>query len=140
MYEVFWKWLANCTIIQNITSFRSNRPELFLGKGALKICNKFAGEHPCPNAISIKLLYNSVEIELRHGCSSVNLLQTTYWNRTLKSHLGMGVLLQILCTFSEYLFPKAPLKDCFWSLCLTKSNSKFNLPYQTTSTSYFSLC
>ena len=34
---------------------------MFLGKGVLKICSKFAGEHPCRSAI-------------RHGCSPVNLL------------------------------------------------------------------
>ena len=34
-----------------------------IGKGALKICSKFTGEHPCQNAISIK-----------HWCSPVNLL------------------------------------------------------------------
>ena len=28
---------------------------LFLGKGALKICSKLTGEHPCRSAISIKL-------------------------------------------------------------------------------------
>ena len=33
-----------------------SRPcEVFLGKGALKICSKITGEHPCRNAISIML-------------------------------------------------------------------------------------
>ena len=40
--------------------------EVFLGKGALKICSKFAGEHPCQGAMSI--------IAFWHGCSHVNLL------------------------------------------------------------------
>ena len=44
-------------------SFRSSHPKVFLGKGVLKICSKFTGEHPC-----------RIEIALRHGCSSVNLL------------------------------------------------------------------
>ena len=35
----------------------SSRPEVFLRKGVLKICNKFTGEHPCRSVISIKLLY-----------------------------------------------------------------------------------
>ena len=26
---------------------RSSRPEVFLGKGVKKICDKFRGEHPC---------------------------------------------------------------------------------------------
>ena len=33
----------------------SSHPEVFLGKGVLKICSKFTGEHPCRSAISIKL-------------------------------------------------------------------------------------
>ena len=47
---------------------------MFIGKGVLKICIKFTDEHPCQNAISIKLLCNCIEIKLRHGCSPVNLL------------------------------------------------------------------
>ena len=31
---------------------------MFLGKGVLKICSKFTGEHPCRSAISIKLQGN----------------------------------------------------------------------------------
>ena len=47
---------------------------MFLGKGILKICSKFTVEHPCRNAISLKLLCNFIEITLRHGCSPVNLV------------------------------------------------------------------
>ena len=55
---------------------RSSHPEVFLRKGVLKICSKFTGEHPCRSVISIKLLcrITLIEITLRHGCSSVNLL------------------------------------------------------------------
>ena len=42
---------------------RSSRPQVFLGKGALKICSKFTGKHGCGS-----------EIKLLHGCSPVNLL------------------------------------------------------------------
>ena len=52
----------------------SSHPAEFLGKGALKICSKVTGEHPCRSAISIKLRRNFIEIALRHGCSPVNLL------------------------------------------------------------------
>ena len=38
----------------------SSHPEVFLGKGVLKIYNKFTGGHQCRSAI-------------RHGCSPVNL-------------------------------------------------------------------
>ena len=40
----------------------------------MKICNKFAREHPCRSATSIKLLCSFIKTALRHGCSSVNLL------------------------------------------------------------------
>ena len=47
---------------------------MFLGKGVLKTCSKFTGEHPCRSPISIKLQSNFIEIALWHGCSLVNLL------------------------------------------------------------------
>ena len=55
---------------------KSSHPEVFLGKGVLKICGIFTGTgvHPCRIAISIKLQSNFIEIALRHGCSLVNLL------------------------------------------------------------------
>ena len=61
-------------MIRYFTQDRSSRPEVFLGKGVLKICSKFTGEHPCRSVISIKLQSSFIEIALRHGCSSVNLL------------------------------------------------------------------
>ena len=53
---------------------RSSRPEVFLRKGVLKICSKCTGEHRWWSVISIKLLCNFDEIDLRHGCYCVNLL------------------------------------------------------------------
>ena len=47
---------------------------MFLGKGVPKICSKFTGEHPCRSVISIKLLFNIIEITSQHGCFAVNLL------------------------------------------------------------------
>ena len=35
--------------------FRSSHPEVFLGKGVLKICRKSTWEHPCRSVISRKL-------------------------------------------------------------------------------------
>ena len=35
---------------------------------------QITGENPCRNAISRKLIFNFIEIALRHGCSPVNLL------------------------------------------------------------------
>ena len=54
---------------------RSSLPEVFLGKGVLKIRSKFTGGHPCRSAISISLQSNFIEISLRHGYSPVNLLR-----------------------------------------------------------------
>ena len=54
--------------------YRSSRQEVFLGKGVLKICSKFTGEHQCQSAISIKLQSNFIEIAFRHACSPVYLL------------------------------------------------------------------
>ena len=53
---------------------RSSHPEVFLGKGVLKICSKFTGEHSCRSKISIKLQSNFIEITLQHRCSPVNLV------------------------------------------------------------------
>ena len=57
-----------------INSYVSSRPDVLLGKGFLKTCNKFTGEHPCRSAISIKLLCSFIEIALWNGCSPINLL------------------------------------------------------------------
>ena len=53
---------------------RSSHPEVFLGKGVLKIQSKFTREQTCRSVISIKLQSNLVEIALRDGCSAVNLV------------------------------------------------------------------
>ena len=66
-----------------------------LRRGALKICSKFTGEHPCQSAVSISLLCNFVEVTLRNGCFPVNLLhifQTPFLNIT-----SDGLLLDFSC-------------------------------------------
>ena len=57
-----------------LSILQKQRPEVFIGKGVLKICSKFTGEHPFQSVISIQLLCNFIEITLQHGCSPVNLL------------------------------------------------------------------
>ena len=52
----------NTTSLEQIV--RSSHPKVFLGKGVLKICSKFTGEHPSQSATSA----------LWHGYSLVNLL------------------------------------------------------------------
>ena len=66
--------LEHCPKIKESKLQSSTREVVFLGKGVLKICCKFTGEHPCRSAISIKFQSNFIEIALWHGCSFVNLL------------------------------------------------------------------
>ena len=80
-----------------ISKSRGSHLEMFLGKGVLKICSKFTGEHPCRSAISVKLQSNFIEITLRHGCSPLNLL---YIFRTP--------------------FTRTPFDGCFWKSILSK--------------------
>ena len=58
----------------SIAFCRSSPPEVFTGKGVLKICSKFTREHPCRCVILIRLLCKFIEISLWHGSSPVNLL------------------------------------------------------------------
>ena len=86
-------------------SNRRSNPEVFIGKGVLKLCSKFTREHPCRRDISIKLQSNFIEITLRHVCSPVNLLHifripfnknTSGWVR-LKQVFGRVSSLKVLC-------------------------------------------
>ena len=52
--------------------FRGSHPEVFLGKGVLKICSKFTGEHSCRSAISIKFLSNFIISGSCFNCSGVS--------------------------------------------------------------------
>ena len=56
------------------TKRQKQPPEVFSGKGVLKICSKFTGKYPCQSVISIKLQSNFIEITLQHECSPVKLL------------------------------------------------------------------
>ena len=58
---------------------------MFLGKGVLKICSKFTGEHPCRSVISIKLLCKVAM------CSPVNLLHV-FGTPFLKNTFGWLLL------------------------------------------------
>ena len=80
--------------------FRSSPSEVFLGKGVLKICSKLTGEHPCRSTTSIKLLCNFIEVALRHGCSSVNLLHI--FRTPFLKNTSEGLLLPIIIFFSFF--------------------------------------
>ena len=70
---------------------RSSHSAVFFRKGVLKVCSKFTGEHPCQSVISIKLLWNFIEITLWHGCSPVNFLHILR-TRFLKNTSGWLLL------------------------------------------------
>ena len=101
--KIFINWFAKFHIIS-----RSSHPEVFLGKGVLKICCKFSEEHPCWSAITIKLFCNFIEITLRHECSPVNLLHI-FKTPFLKNTSGW-LLLYIMQT----LF--LPWREPWWEL------------------------
>ena len=93
---------------------RSSPLEVFLGKGVLRICSKFTGEHPCRSVISIILLYNFAKITLRHGCSPVNFLHIS---RTTFNKTTFEGLLLIIC-LSRKISCQGDLLNIFNSLML----------------------
>ena len=62
---------------QFFTTVRNSPTELFFGKGVLKICSKFKGEHPCRSYFD--------------GCSPVNLLHI--FRITFHKNTSGGMLL-----------------------------------------------
>ena len=86
-------------------SIRSSRPKVFLGKGILKICSKFTGEHPSRSVISIKLQRNFVKITLQHGCSLVNLLHVfrTPFHKNISGRLLLQYVSLNVSTFKAWL-------------------------------------
>ena len=79
-------------ISYTLPQLRSSPPEVFLGKGILKICSKFTGEHPHQSVILIKLQSSFLEITLRHECSPVNLLHI--FRTTFYKNNSWGLLLK----------------------------------------------
>ena len=70
-------YVQNCRtkwLLEQVKS-RSSHPEVFLGKGGLKICSRFTGEHPCRCAISIKLFCNAAWV---FSCKFAAYFQNTF--------------------------------------------------------------
>ena len=67
-----------------------------LGKGILKICSKFTGEHSCRSEISVKLICKCIEITLWHGCTPANLLHI--FRTTFPKDIHEGLLLEVCPT------------------------------------------
>ena len=93
--RVTWNYFYSniCWIMLKLS--KAAFPEVFLGKGVLKICSKFT-EHAFWNAISIKLQSNFIEITLRHGCSPVSLLHI--FRKLLPKNTSGGLLLKSVDT------------------------------------------
>ena len=72
---------------------------MFLGKGVLKICSKFTGKNLCRSAISMKLLWNFIEIALRHGCSPIRMLHI--FKAPFPGNTFRWLLLKSLLTFES---------------------------------------
>ena len=77
------------------TRYTSSQLEVFLGKGVLKICSKFTGEHSCRGAISIKL-------QSMPRCDFNKVAKLLYWTRTSA--------LVLSCKFAKHLF-KTPFLE-----------------------------
>ena len=99
-------WCFHCWIRTCKYRFRSSLPEVFLGKGVLKICIKFTREHLRRSVISKS---NFTEITLRYGCSSVDLLHIF---RTPYKNTSGGLLLPVVLIFRK--------KQLMWqkSICI----------------------
>ena len=91
------EYLTGCILLLQVhvirDGYRSSRPDVFLGKGVLKICSKLTGEDSCRSAISIKLqsnFYAEVALQLywNHtsawvfSCQFAAYFQTTFLQRT----------------------------------------------------------
>ena len=88
--------------------YSSSLPEVFLGKGVLKVYSKITGEHPCRSVISIKLLYNFIGSALLHRYSPINLLhifRTAFLETPLDSCFCISsITLRFFRFLGEYLF------------------------------------
>ena len=65
--------------LHNSASARSSSPEVFSGKGVLKICCKFTEEHPCRSAISrVQQLYWNLTLSWVFSCKFAACFRNTF--------------------------------------------------------------
>ena len=77
---------------------------MFLGKGVLKICSKFTGEHPCWSAISIRHVFSPVK--------SLHIFRTPFLKNIsgwLVVHLAFSWL--IFLKFEQKSLPENSFQD-----------------------------
>ena len=106
--------------------FRRSRPEVFLGKGVVKIYSKFTGEYPYQSLISIKLQSKviTLEITLRHGCSPVNLQHIFRTPFPRNTHLGDCFWLLLEMNIKFYAIP-TELWWYYWDLVVKGGENSF---------------
>ena len=46
-HTLVYQYFVKNHVTNSEETFRSSHPEMFLGKGVLKTCSKFTGDHPC---------------------------------------------------------------------------------------------
>ena len=82
-----------------VKTLRSSPPELFLGKGVLKTCSKFTGEHPCQSVVSIKLLCVVKQLYWDHTLVWMFSCKFTacFQNNFLWEHFGRARIWKIPC-------------------------------------------
>ena len=106
------------TLSQNLSHalLRSSPPQVFLGKGILKICSKFTGEHPCRSEISVRLQNNFIEITLWHVCSPVNLMHIfgTHFPKNTFGRLFLSLFIVNSASIwnCHYMIPYHQFKSC----------------------------
>ena len=94
-----------------LLSLRSSRPEVFLGKGVLKICSKFIGEHPCRSAISIKLLTTSLKSHFRMGVLFRTPLDGCFWSLQRPNIVQLFIISPLLKIFMRTPAPQLLVSD-----------------------------
>ena len=118
----------NTTICDNVLWGKSwsSPPDVFLGKGVLKIYSKFTGEQSCWSAISIKMCHLT-KITLRHECSPLNLLyifRTPFYKNTCGGVLPSSIIILVwnyMCQGDTVFYGKSKARHNYWNLvALTK--------------------
>ena len=80
---------------------------MFLGKGVLKICSKFTGEHPCRSVISIKLQ----KIKIRSCLKKKNVYSAWKIDFLLKiDDFDINVIILLLHIIEENHFTRSKSK------------------------------
>ena len=105
---------------------------MFLGKGTLKICNKFTGEHPCRSLISIKLLCIFSEYlfpkNTLNGCFYIyrRFLYSISIFKIIKLLVGKKILVGPFCTSHSICYNIRFRQDSFVWTCCAFNHSTFN--------------